>query len=165
MKNDRNHGKGDSGERRRKALGCFPIPSNPLRKSGAQAGQGVFYFWCIQYIHFTVTNLSTVCELKPIKAIYIQQIENLDFSSCISWTLYGRDRNLVPIWEVSQVYLISICPPSAPTKTDQLVGLQPRPKFTFSLTRWSYIFRWWDQISVEIITIKKCPFHLQRLWG
>ena len=42
MKNDRNHGKGDSGERRRKALSCFPIPSNPLRKSGAQAGQAVF---------------------------------------------------------------------------------------------------------------------------
>ena len=35
--------KGDSGERRRKALRCFAIPSNPLRKSGAQAGQGVFY--------------------------------------------------------------------------------------------------------------------------
>ena len=75
MKNDRNHGKGDSGERRRKALGCFPIPSNPLRKSGAQAGQGLFYV-CLQYIHFTVTNLSTVMRPKaPKRHLYLKNRE------------------------------------------------------------------------------------------
>ena len=135
MKNDRNHGKGDSGERRRKALGCFPISSNPLRKSGAQAGQGVF-LRLMYPIHPFHGDESIHC-MRPKAPRNHQYLTNREFRFFFVYFLnpiWQRSKSGANLRSLPSLFDFNLSAIGA-HKDRQLVGLQPRPKFTFSLTR------------------------------
>ena len=136
MKNDRNHGKGDSGERRRKALGCFPIPSNPLRKSGAQAGQGVFFLRLMYSIYPFHSDESIHCmrPKAPRSHLYLTNREFRFFLVYFLNPIWQRSKSGANLRSLPSLFDFNLSTIGA-HKDRQLVGLQPRPKFTFSLTR------------------------------
>ena len=95
--------KGDSGERRRKTVGCFTVSPNPLWKPGSQAGE-VFY---IGLFFKALSSIVSICSTSFL-FLYLLNCRPQRLRSGIDLSLFGFN---LP---------------------DHLPDLQSAPKSTFS---------------------------------